>query len=98
MAELRALLLDLGHGEPRPLRPLRGPPDPQAFAFDADQYAPDELTLGDRVAYLHLPGGLGRSRLAAALTKRHGDVDVTMRNWRTVARLRDMVTGAGGRP
>lgn len=68
------------------------PSDLEAFAFDPDEYAPEELSRGDRVLYLSLPGGLGRSRLAADLAKRRTDVDVTIRNWRTVAALADMVT------
>lgn len=66
------------------------PSDPGAFAFDAEEYAPEQAVAGDRVLYLHLPGGLGRSRLAGDLAKRRSDVDVTVRNWRTVATLCDM--------
>lgn len=69
------------------------PSDPAAFAFDTQQYAPEELAVGDRVLYLHLPNGLGRSRLAVDLDRRRTDVDVTMRNWRTVTRLRDIAAG-----
>lgn len=70
------------------------PADPTTFAFDAEEYAPDKLAVGDRVRYLHLPNGLGRSRLAVDLGRRRSDVDVTVRNWRTVTRLLDMVTAS----
>lgn len=66
------------------------PEDPEAFSFDAEQYSPEEMARGDRVLYLHLPGGLGRSRLAEQVSKPRSDLVVTLRNWRTVARLRDM--------
>lgn len=66
------------------------PADPSTFAFDADAYAPEGLCVGDRVRYLHLPDGMGRSRLAVDLGKRRSDVEVTVRNWRTVEKLREM--------
>jgi uncharacterized protein (DUF1697 family) len=66
------------------------PVDPATFAFDADDYAPEELTVADRELYLHLPGGIGRSRLATDLARRHADVEMTMRNWRTVTKLLDL--------
>lgn len=66
------------------------PDDPSVFAFDADVYAPEELMLGEGVVYLHLPHGMGRSRLAADLGKRRSGVEVTVRNWRTVVKLLEM--------
>ncbi len=67
------------------------PADPSAFSFDLEGYAPEELVHDGRTVYLHLPNGIGRSRLAADLAKRASDVELTMRNWRTVARLVEMV-------
>lgn len=69
------------------------PADPDAFAFDPELYAPERLAVGDVVLYLHLPGGIGRSRLATELTRRRTGVEMTLRNWRTVTRLLAM-TGA----
>lgn len=66
------------------------PDDPATLSFDLEGYAPEELVHDGRTVYLHLPNGIGRSRLAADLTKRARDVEVTMRNWRTVARLVEM--------
>ncbi|TWT95225.1 hypothetical protein Pla108_33680 [Botrimarina colliarenosi] len=49
--------------------------------------APSErYHLAGRVFYLHAPDGVGRSRLAARAEKLLG-VEVTARNWRTVAEL-----------
>lgn len=71
------------------------PEDPSDVAVSAlteTDHAPEELAVGDRVLYLHLPGGLGRSRLAAEVDRRLGHLDPTVRNWRTVTKLAEMVT------
>lgn len=69
------------------------PPDPSTFSFPAEEYAPEKAATGDRVLYLHLPGGMGRSRLATDLAKRQGGVDVTVRNWRTVTKVAELAGG-----
>lgn len=66
------------------------PADPSVLSFDHDSHAPEEFVHDGRTVYLHLPNGIGRSRLAAELTRRARDVGITMRNWRTVARLVEM--------
>ncbi len=66
------------------------PSDPDVFAVDAERYAPEQVVAGDRVLYLHLPDGIGRSKLAADLARRRTDVAMTVRNWRTVDRLLDL--------
>jgi uncharacterized protein (DUF1697 family) len=63
------------------------PADPSPFTFDMHPYAPERLVPGSGVLYLHLPGGIGRSRLAARLTSRSTEIEITIRNWRTVAAL-----------
>ncbi|GHH79592.1 hypothetical protein GCM10018793_32740 [Streptomyces sulfonofaciens] len=72
------------------------PVDASRFAgLDQQSFLPEEFRLGDRVLYLYVPDGLGRSPLAAALarpTVLKGLV-ATSRNWNTVARLVEM-TGA----
>ncbi|MBS2964739.1 DUF1697 domain-containing protein [Actinocrinis puniceicyclus] len=65
---------------------------------DIDQAAflPEEFRLGDQVMYLYLPDGMGRSQLAAALSKPAGrlrGVQATGRNWNTVKALAQL-TGA----
>jgi uncharacterized protein (DUF1697 family) len=49
----------------------------------------EKFRLSGKLFYLHAPGGVGRSKLAAAMEKRLG-VPITARNWRTVLKLRDM--------
>lgn len=66
------------------------PSDPSVFDLDPGDYAPEELTRGDRVLYLHLPDGIGRSRLATDVSRRADDVDMTVRNWRTVTRVLEL--------
>lgn len=63
--------------------------------LDAKAYLPEEFRLGDRVMYLHLPDGMGRSTLAAALAKpasRLKGIVATGRNWNTVKALADLTT------
>jgi uncharacterized protein (DUF1697 family) len=57
---------------------------------DLGRYAPDELTLGGRHAYVSVPNGQARSRLMTALTRRGLPTVVTVRNWRTVTALADL--------
>ena len=47
------------------------------------------MTVVGREIYLHLPGGMGRSKLMAELGKRFKE-PMTVRNWRTVTRLHEM--------
>ena len=47
----------------------------------------DTFTAIDRELHLLLPNGLGRSKLALALSERHLGVVGTARNWRTVTQL-----------
>jgi uncharacterized protein (DUF1697 family) len=62
------------------------PPAAKVEAIDADAWVPEELRVSGTTAYLHLPNGLGRSRLAAAVARLLG-VAGTARNWRTVEAL-----------
>jgi uncharacterized protein (DUF1697 family) len=58
--------------------------------MDRAAFLPEEFRLGDRVMYLYLPGGMGRSPLAAALAKpasRLKGLVATGRNWNTVKAL-----------
>jgi uncharacterized protein (DUF1697 family) len=58
-------------------------------SLNAAIFLPEEFRLGDRVLYLYAPDGIGRSKLAEALTKSTSATDViaTTRNWNTVAKL-----------
>lgn len=54
----------------------------------------ERFQLGERVLYLHTPDGFGRSKLASRAEALLG-VPATARNWRTVARLREMIEEDG---
>ena len=67
-----------GAGEVGKLDPLRS--------------APDVFTVRDREVYLHLPNGMGRSKLTNAYFDSKLGTVSTARNWRTVVRLYEMMT------
>ncbi|EST34673.1 DUF1697 domain-containing protein [Streptomyces roseochromogenus] len=66
------------------------PVTPDRYA-DIDQAAhlPEEFRLGDRCLYLYAPDGLGRSKLAEALSRPRltKGLIATSRNWNTVVKL-----------
>ncbi|WP_156250661.1 DUF1697 domain-containing protein [Pseudactinotalea terrae] len=55
----------------------------------------DDLTVVGRVLYLHLPNGMGRSKLAEKLgrSRAAGQREATARNWRTVLALQERLRG-----
>jgi len=61
-------------------------------SLDADAYAPERAAIAAGELHLHLPGGFGRSRLAADLARRQ-DLAGTTRNWRTVTALLAIASG-----
>jgi uncharacterized protein (DUF1697 family) len=66
------------------------PVDAARFAeIDQAAYLPEEFRLGDREAYLYVPDGLGRSKLAGYLAKPRltKGLIATTRNWNTVLKL-----------
>jgi uncharacterized protein (DUF1697 family) len=63
-----------------------GPDDIPALPDDLDAFAPDEAVVVGSEVHLFMPSGLGRSKLAAKVTR-----SGTTRNWRTVTTLLDMV-------
>lgn len=66
--------------------------------FDQAAFLPEEFRFGDRVMYLYVPNGLGRSPLAVALSKpasRMKGIEATGRNWNTLKALVEMTAPAG---
>lgn len=61
--------------------------------FDAAEFAPEQLWCAEREVHLHLPGGIGRSKLATALGRIPTFARATVRNWNTVEALGAMVRG-----
>ncbi|EKX67106.1 DUF1697 domain-containing protein [Streptomyces ipomoeae] len=73
------------------------PVDAARFAaLDQQAFLPEEFSLGDRALYLYAPDGLGRSKLAEALSKPRllKGLIATTRNWNTVVKLAEL-TRAG---
>jgi len=57
-----------------------------------EDWAPDALALGERVAYMWCPGGVLESRLADSVGRVLRD-GVTTRNWATILKLHDLIQG-----
>jgi uncharacterized protein (DUF1697 family) len=55
------------------------------------KFPPDEYAVRAKEIYLRLPNGAGRSKLAAALSRNNPKSVATMRNWRTVNKLIEMM-------
>jgi uncharacterized protein (DUF1697 family) len=62
-------------------------------AFDDAPYAPDEMAASQRDIYVYLPNGAGRANLTNAILEKQLRVPGTMRNWRTVTTLAEMLAG-----
>ncbi|MFJ2937125.1 DUF1697 domain-containing protein [Streptomyces sp. NPDC087219] len=70
-----------------------GPVDPGRFAsIDREAHLPEDFALGDRVLYLYVPEGLGRSRLGDMVSRPAvvKGLVATARNWNTVVKLIEM--------
>ncbi len=59
-------------------------------AFDASPFTPEELHVGEHELYLSLPDGMGRSKLAVAVTRLDNAKSGTARNWKTVLALAEL--------
>lgn len=68
----------------------REPSGDVAELIDPDGYDPDEYVWEGREIYIAYPKGSGRSKLNHSLLERRLSVAVTLRNWRTVAKLAEM--------
>lgn len=66
----------------------REPPVGLLAGVDLAAFAPEHATLVGRDLYLHLPEGMGRAALPAALARSGGTA--TTRNWNTVLRLAEL--------
>jgi uncharacterized protein (DUF1697 family) len=70
-----------------------GPAQRGLRGLDLPSYAPEAAAAVGREVHLLLPGGVGRSPLAADLARQKGPVG-TMRSWRTVTKLLAMADEA----
>jgi len=71
-------------------------PDAEAISgFDLTRYAPDDVVVRGREAYIAYPNGSGRSKLTLDVIERALGTTGTARNWRTVQKLVALATDAG---
>jgi uncharacterized protein (DUF1697 family) len=67
------------------------PPAPAVAALDPDRSPPDTFVVRGREIYFHFPNGMAKSKLTNPwFDSRLGTVS-TMRNWRTVTTLQEMM-------
>lgn len=70
----------------------RAPTKKALAGLDDVDHPPEKFAVRGTEIYLHLPNGMGRSKLAAVPFEKRLDVAITMRNWRTVTKLHDLAT------
>lgn len=71
---------------------LADPPKASAIAgLDSSRSAPDAFHVLGREIYLHLPNGMGRSKLTNAYFDSKLSTTCTARNWATVLKLAEMM-------
>lgn len=58
--------------------------EPGDLGIDTADFEPETFDVSGRDVYLSLPGGLGRSKLAAEIDKALSDMARTTRNWNTI--------------
>ena len=66
---------------------LPAPATEAVRAFDATVFAPEEVVVAGSEVFLHLPDGMGRSKLAVAVNRIPEVAAGTARNWNTVLQL-----------
>jgi uncharacterized protein (DUF1697 family) len=70
---------------------VAGTPDPST-APDPAALAPEQLVVGERAVYQWCPDGISKSKVPPAFWRQVAPL-VTVRNWRTVLRLAELVEG-----
>jgi uncharacterized protein (DUF1697 family) len=65
------------------------PPPKDVAALDEDAFVPERFAVVGAELYLHLPGGMGRSKLPDYVLRRL-KVPTTLRNWNTVTKLAEL--------
>ena len=95
-AEFAAVITDnpFADAPPDKLHVMFCPTRPAASALDkldAKAFAPEAWSIGAREVYLHLPNGMGTSKLAVSASRLAALKEATARNWRTVQTLAGMI-------
>jgi uncharacterized protein (DUF1697 family) len=69
----------------------RKPAAATVAALDGDAFAPERFAIVGTDLYLHLPNGMGRTKLPDYVLRRV-KVPTTIRNWNTVSKLAELAT------
>ena len=69
---------------------LPAPASDSLHGFDTSGFAPEECAVVGSEIYLHLPHGLGRSKLVIAVNRYPDAAAGTARNWNTVQQLAEL--------
>ena len=64
-------------------------------SLDANRSAPDEFRVAGRHIYLHVPNGMGRTKLTSTYFDSKLSTICTARNWATVNKLLEMIEASG---
>jgi len=94
VARLRTILADnpFGRADPKTLHfgfMVEKPAATRVKLLDAERFLPDEFAIKGTELYVHLPNGLGRSKLLPYLD-RQLKTPTTVRNWNTVNKLLEL--------
>ena len=97
-ADLKAILAERPFADAAPaalhVAFCRHEPDAErAAALAPPEGSPDECALIGREVLLHLPSGMGRTKLNGAYLERRLGVPVTARNWKVVTALQELASG-----
>jgi uncharacterized protein (DUF1697 family) len=65
---------------------VKRPPTAAVRALDLERFRPEDVVVEGNDVYLHLPNGMGRSKLPDYVGRQLG-VPITFRNWNTVTKL-----------
>lgn len=60
---------------------------------ERDSFLPDEFSIGEKVVYVHCPGGYGKTKLNNSYFERVLKLRATTRNWNTTTRLYELARG-----
>jgi uncharacterized protein (DUF1697 family) len=74
---------------------LPAPATEAVTSFDASSFAPEKVVVSGSEVALHLPDGMGRSKLVVAVNRIPDVAAGTARNWNTVVRLAALLTVRG---
>jgi uncharacterized protein (DUF1697 family) len=69
----------------------RAPAAAAVKAIDPALFRPDEFVVKGKEIYLHLPNGMGRTKINNTFFERRLGLAGTGRNWKTVTALLDML-------